>query len=92
MASGPKATRRIERDYQELKQEVEPGHFEGRGWRGLYHRTTLHIAACGFLISERGTISDSFHRDVPGACPSHRSCPVFRSPEWSLWRRCLPRL
>ena len=26
---------RIERDYQELKQEVGLGHFEGRGWRGL---------------------------------------------------------
>jgi SRSO17 transposase len=26
---------RIERDYQELKQEVELGHFEGRGWRGF---------------------------------------------------------
>jgi SRSO17 transposase len=25
---------RIERDYQELKQEVGLGHFEGRGWRG----------------------------------------------------------
>jgi SRSO17 transposase len=24
---------RIERDYQELKQEVGLGHFEGRGWR-----------------------------------------------------------
>ena len=26
---------RIERDYQELKQEVGLGHFEGRGWRGF---------------------------------------------------------
>jgi SRSO17 transposase len=29
---------RIERDYQELKQEVGLGHFEGRGWRG-FHQT-----------------------------------------------------
>src|SRR3979490_1401628 len=28
---------RIERDYQELKQEVGLGHFEGRGWRGFHH-------------------------------------------------------
>ena len=26
---------RIERDYQDLKQEVGLGHFEGRGWRGF---------------------------------------------------------
>ncbi|HLC09245.1 MAG TPA: IS701 family transposase, partial [Methyloceanibacter sp.] len=42
---------RIERDYQELKQEVGLGHFEGRGWRGFHHHATLCIAAYGFLIS-----------------------------------------
>ena len=50
---------RIERDYQELKQEVGLGHFEGRGWRGFYHHATLCIAAYGFLISERATIPPS---------------------------------
>jgi SRSO17 transposase len=44
---------RIERDYQELKQEVGLGHFEGRGWRGFHHHATLSIAVYGFLISER---------------------------------------
>jgi len=44
---------RIERDYQELKQEVGLGHYEGRGWRGFHHHATLCIAAYGFLISER---------------------------------------
>jgi SRSO17 transposase len=48
---------RIERDYQELKQEVGLGHYEGRGWRGFHHHWTLCIAAYGFLISERETIS-----------------------------------
>ena len=47
---------RIERDYQELKQEVGLGQFEGRGWRGFHHHATLCIAAYGFLISERETI------------------------------------
>jgi SRSO17 transposase len=44
---------RIERDYQELKQELGLGHYEGRGWRGFHHHATLYIAAYGFLISER---------------------------------------
>jgi SRSO17 transposase len=50
---------RIERDYQELKQELGLGHYEGRGWRGFHHHATLCIAAYGFLISERGTIPPS---------------------------------
>src|SRR6266566_8516572 len=44
---------RIERDYQELKQEVGLGHYEGRGWRGFHHHATLCIAAYGFLIARR---------------------------------------
>ena len=43
----------IERDYEELKQEVGLGDFEGRGWRGFHHHATLSIAVYGFLISER---------------------------------------
>jgi SRSO17 transposase len=55
---------RIERDYQELKQEVGLGHFEGRGWRGFHHHATLCIAAYGFLISERETIPPSGPRSA----------------------------
>jgi SRSO17 transposase len=55
---------RIERDYQELKQEVGLGHFEGRGWRGFHHHATLCIAAYGFLISERETIPPSGPRSI----------------------------
>ena len=44
---------RIERDYEELKQELGLGHFEGRNWRGFHHHATLCIAAYGFLVLER---------------------------------------
>jgi SRSO17 transposase len=55
---------RIERDYQELKQEVGLGHYEGRGWRGFHHHATLCIAAYGFLIAERATIPPSGPRST----------------------------
>jgi len=44
---------RIERDYQDLKQELGLDHYEGRGWRGFHHHASLTIAAYGFLVSER---------------------------------------
>jgi SRSO17 transposase len=50
---------RIERDYQELKQELGLGHYEGRGWRGFHHHASLCIAAYGFLISQREAIPPS---------------------------------
>jgi SRSO17 transposase len=56
---------RIERDYQELKQEIGLGHYEGRGWRGFHHHATLAIAAYGFLVSERSLIPPSTPRSAP---------------------------
>ena len=44
---------RIERDYQELKQEFGLDHFEGRGWRGFHHHASLSVAAYGFVLAER---------------------------------------
>ena len=44
---------RIERDYQDLTQEFRLGHYEGRGWRGFHHHTSLSIAAYAFLTTER---------------------------------------
>jgi SRSO17 transposase len=44
---------RIERDYQDLKQEFGLSHYEGRGWRGFHHHATLCVAAYGFLLADR---------------------------------------
>lgn len=83
---------RIERDYQELKQEVGLGHYEGRGWRGFHHHATLCIAAYGFLISERETIPPSGPRstgllppsDVPADYRSRGSAAETRTPHPEL--------
>ena len=47
----------IERDYQELKQELGLGRYEGRGWRGFHHHAPLCIVAYGFLVAERSRFS-----------------------------------
>ena len=48
---------RIERDYQEMKDELGLDHYEGRGWRGFHHHGALCIAAYAFLIAERARLS-----------------------------------
>src|SRR5437763_1472352 len=66
---------RIERDYQDLTQELGLGHYEGRGWRGIHHHATLCIAAYGFLIYERGALPPlrtALHPALLGICPSRR--------------------
>jgi SRSO17 transposase len=68
---------RIERDYEDLKQETGLGHYEGRGWRGFHHHGTLAIAAYGFLISERERIPPS---------GSHSAAPIEKSPLPSGYR------
>ncbi|MGH6948028.1 MAG: IS701 family transposase [Kiloniellales bacterium] len=89
---------RIERDYQELKQEVGLGHFEGRGWRGFHHHATLCIAAYGFLISERETIppsapsSTTFFPElaVPGGYRPRGAATAARTPHPELDRNHAP--
>jgi SRSO17 transposase len=89
---------RIERDYQELKQEVGLGHYEGRGWRGFHHHATLCIAPYGFLIAERQTIPPSgrsragrFQTSAVSRRPQPlRSAPAPRAPRAKLDRNPAP--
>lgn len=50
---------RIERDYQDLKQDFGLGHYEGRSWRGFHHHATLSIAAYAFLMAQRLKVGSS---------------------------------
>src|SRR5260370_5645247 len=52
-----------ERDYEELKQELGLGHYEGHGWRGFHHHATVCIAAYGFLVMERSRFSPTVRAD-----------------------------
>ena len=67
----------IERDYEELKQELGLGHFEGRNWRGFHHHATLCIAAYGFLVAERTLFSPSARAGNLGFV-APRPAPDFR--------------
>ena len=69
---------RIERDYQDLKQELGLGHYEGRGWRGFHHHASLCIAAYGFLITLRGTLFPSASARTKGRPAPH--LPSARRP------------
>ena len=67
----------IERDYEELKQELGLGHYEGRGWRGFHHHATLCMAAYGFLVAERNRFSPSVRIGNLGL-PAPQLPPDFR--------------
>ena len=78
---------RIERDYQELKQEFGLDHFEGRGWRGFHHHATLCIAAYGFLLAERlahpkKTVQPPFLGEIPAVPEGFRprGAPALPAP------------
>lgn len=63
---------RIERDYEELKQEFGLGHYEGRGWRGFHHHASLCIAAYGFLLGQRLRQKKAQQRPLPAIPEGYR--------------------
>lgn len=62
---------RIERDYQDLKQELGLGQYEGRGWRGFHHHASLCITAYAFLVAEWCLFPPEhrFQAKLPGPLP-----------------------
>ncbi len=63
---------RIERDYQELKEEIGLDHFEGRTWRGFHHHVTLCTVAHGFLAIQRRVFPpEEVQMDVADGAPTH---------------------
>lgn len=91
---------RVERDYQELKQEVGLDHFEGRGWIGFHHHATLCAVAHAFLALRRAlSPPDQDAVDAPrgetaapaGAAALGRNVPALppRGRPWKLAARPL---
>jgi SRSO17 transposase len=79
---------RIERDYQDLKQDLGLGDYEGRGWRGFHHHASLAVAAYGFLMAQQlrhpqgVSKKNSAQRSEP-ALPTHykpRGSPAHAAP------------
>jgi len=71
---------RIERDFQELKDEIGIDQFEGRSWRGFHHHAALCIAAYGFITAERARLfppkNVTFIPVPPGQPPKPRGSPA----------------
>ena len=60
---------RVERDYQEMKQELGLDHFEGRSWRGFHHHATLCAVAHAFLALRRALFPPATTMDVTDGPP-----------------------
>jgi len=79
---------RIERDYQELKQDLGLGDYEGRGWRGFHHHASLAIAAYGLLMAKQlrhpeGAGKKTAPKGAEPALPTHykpRGSPPHAAP------------
>jgi SRSO17 transposase len=60
---------RVERDYQDLKQEMGLDHFEGRSWAGFHRHALLCSLAHAFLTIRRALFPPE-HRPLD---PAHGS-------------------
>ncbi len=55
----------IEQGYQQLKDELGLGHYEGRTWQGWHHHVTMTMLAFAFLMLERLYQKNSWAALVP---------------------------
>lgn len=92
---------RIERDYQDLKQDMGLGHYEGRGWRGFHHHASMSIAAYGFLMAQRlkagstsGGKKNFIERQVPAVSKDYipRGSPARAAPHTGFDHLVAPAL
>lgn len=77
---------RVERDYQEMKQEIGLDHFEGRSWRGFHRHAALCAVAHAFLVIRRALFppeddaldaTDGAQSAAAGAVASGRHLPAL---------------
>ena len=68
---------RIERDYQDLKQDLGLGDYEGRGWRGFHHHASLSISAYGFLMAQQLRHPDGVGKKNAARTPTHGKEPAL---------------
>jgi SRSO17 transposase len=69
-----KACWRIERDYEELKQEFGLGHYEGRGWRGFHHHIMQRYALPLMVFCWRNDCAkEAWQRPLPSLPESYRA-------------------
>ena len=83
---------RVERDYQDLKQEVGLDHYEGRTWRGFHHHATLCSIAHAFLALKRALfppepstldITDGAARITDRSATTHRNVPPLQAADFA---------
>jgi len=78
---------RVERDYQDMKQEVGLDNYEGRTWRGFHHHAALCAAAHAFLAlrralfpPEQGAVDAADGATSPPADPDRQARRVSSVP------------
>ncbi|MBW1878707.1 MAG: IS701 family transposase [Deltaproteobacteria bacterium] len=70
---------RVERDYQDGKQQVGLDHYEGRTWTGFNHHLTICMAAMTFLVTSQALFPPqpaAESRQRPPAAPSAPAGPA----------------